>query len=414
MNNSKLLRILKVMQESELKDIEKFVQSGFYNKNETIIQLFMYLRKQYPDWKAEKLEKRKVWSKIGNKEPFNEVNFRKTMSNLVQLIEKYIVTHLTFSPAQHHNNLLQFYEKHYLTKDAADVLKEWENNLYLTEINNREFFLEKAEWAKNKMLHPMDDKQKQIAVIDFLKETDIAYIVTQLQWQTIKIANEGIVKSHHISPFWADTLANIEKNKDWLQIPAIYIYYHLYKMIQNEQETQYFEIVNTATEQYAQYLSREEWVYIGAFLRNYCIRQNLAGNLIFHQILFKLYQAQLKNGFIFSYNQLSALNFKNIVQAAIKCQEFEWANQFIVDYQGRLAEQERENLVLLCISLIAFAQKKYKIVLQKSNEIQRLTDIKLEIDVKMLRIKTYYELKEWEAMTSAVEALKMYLSRYST
>lgn len=43
MINSKLVRVLTVLSNDELKQLERFIKSPFYNENENIIQLFIYL-----------------------------------------------------------------------------------------------------------------------------------------------------------------------------------------------------------------------------------------------------------------------------------------------------------------------------------------------------------------------------------
>lgn len=413
MINSKLIRILTVLSSEELKQLERFIKSVFYNENEHIIQLFLYLRKQHPEWKEEKLERKKVWKKVYGDIPFNEVTCRKLMSNLVQLVEKFVIKGLPAAKQDDIADLYNFYIQRYLTKDAEDSMREWEQEQSLNMIQNADFYLKQIEIAKANMLQPNPsiNPKDQHRAKNFLHNSDIQYIITQLQWNAVLMNNSAILYFEYKSPFIPAILAQIEADAVWLEIPAIYIYYHLYKMMEKESEPHFYEKVNEATEKYAAYLSRDEWVYIASFLRNYCIRKVLGGEKLFIPKLHALYIHQLKTNLLFSYNQIVPANFRNIVINALACEQYEWATTFVHTYKENLPEEERDSLVAYCLASIHFAQKNYKNVLVCLNEITKLDNIFRELDVKVLKIKTFYELQEFEPMQSTLDSLKVHISR---
>lgn len=413
MTNSKLVRILSVLSNEELKQLERFVKSPFYNENENIIQLFIYLRKQSPEWNAEKLERKKVWKKIFGDLPFNEVSCRKLMSNLVQLVEKFAIKGLPTTKQKDISDLFNFYTQRYLTKDAEDCMQEWEQEQSLNVMQNADFYLQQIAIAKAKMLIHLNAKD-QTPPKFFLHTTDIQYIITQLQWQTVLMNNSAIFSFEYHSPFIPAILAQIEQNERWLEIPAIYIYYHLYKMMEQNSETYFYEKVNEASEKYAAYLSQDEWVYIASFLRNYCVRKVLSGDKAFNEKLHNLYIYQLKTGLLFNYNQLVPATFKNIVKVALACEKHEWATTFIHNYKQYLPEEDRNSLVAYCFANIYFAQKYYKKVLISLNEITKTDNIFRELDIKVLKIRTFYELQELEQMQAVLDSLKVHLSRQTT
>jgi len=416
MLNSKLIRILSVLSNDELKQLEWFVKSVFYNENEHLIQLYVYLRKQAPAWNSEKLDRKKVWKKVFPATPFNELACRKLMSNLVLIIERFIINELSASKQANISRLFQFYNQRYLTKDAESCLREWEEMQQLTPIRNADFYQKQQEIEYNRMFIPsasMGIKSHSV-VKEFIHTTDIQYIITQLQWQSVMLNNANVVSIEHHSPFITVILAQIEQDPKWLEIPAIYIYYHLYKMIEKPEESHFYDKLNEASQQYADYLSWTEWVYIASFLQNYCIRKSLAGETIFREKLHELYIQNLKKGLIFSYNRLKPNTFRNIVQTALECKKNEWALNFIKEYKDKLPEEEQESLVAYCTSLIYFEEKKFKEVLLHLNQAPKTADIFQELRVKVLRIKTFYELDDVDSMNAALDALKMHISRQET
>ncbi len=58
MNNSSLILLVKSMDKSQLKELNSFVRSPYFNTNKALTSLFEYIRKQHPEYAAEKLEKK--------------------------------------------------------------------------------------------------------------------------------------------------------------------------------------------------------------------------------------------------------------------------------------------------------------------------------------------------------------------
>src|SRR5688572_9394516 len=90
MNNSSLLLLLKKFDKQQLKDFNNFLKSPFFNTNKALVSLFEYIRKQSPEYKPDKLEKKYINKKIFGKTEYNDGFFRVLMSNLQTLAEEYL------------------------------------------------------------------------------------------------------------------------------------------------------------------------------------------------------------------------------------------------------------------------------------------------------------------------------------
>jgi hypothetical protein len=413
MINSKLIRILSIFSSEELKRLEWFVKSVFYNENENVIQLFLYLRKLSPTWNPEKLARNKVWKKAFPNTPFNEVYCRKVMSNLVLIMIKYITNELDFSAQSNISRLCNFYLSRYLTKDAESCMKEWEDEQKNCVIQNADFYLTQMELLRTKTLIPVPLMQlKSTSLItDLIEASDIHYMISQLQWQTLLRNNTHTYAFGHTSSVVDAILKRIEKENKWLAIPAIYIYYHLFKMVEQPEESHFYDKLNEAIQQYFAVLSSQEWVNILFTLQNYCIRKVIAGEDIFKEKLHLLYIDNLKTGLIFSYNQLKPETFKNIVRSALSFQKSQWAVNFVEEYKERLPDEQRENLLAYCFALISFEAKRFSEALAFLNETIKTPDIFQELQFKTLRIKCFYELQDFDSMNAGLDALRMQLAR---
>ena len=90
MLKSSLLDILRKFSAKELKEFGEYVRSPFFNKNESTIKLFDYLRKFAPDFSDKKLEKEYAYRKVFPGTPFNDGFMRTIMFNLATLCENYL------------------------------------------------------------------------------------------------------------------------------------------------------------------------------------------------------------------------------------------------------------------------------------------------------------------------------------
>src|SRR6187399_2721319 len=90
MVESSLILLLKKFDKQQLKDFNNFVKSPFFNTNNALVKLYEYIRKQYPDYSPEKLEKEKVYRKLFGKTEYNDGFIRVLMSNLQNLAEEYL------------------------------------------------------------------------------------------------------------------------------------------------------------------------------------------------------------------------------------------------------------------------------------------------------------------------------------
>ncbi len=417
MVNTKLIRILKAMQESELKQLDKFIASPFFNESKNLIQFFSYLRKLSPNWEEEKLKKEKIWKKIFPKEPFNDTRFRQNVSQLFQLVEKFITQHLSFTKEQYFQNRIIFYSKRYLEKDAKDTLKEWEAFEALKTEQSEQFYqtqtailFHKSLLYYNVMTH--SPSENEYFLPHFFAANETHFILSELKWACVLLSNYQRKPEfqYEASPFIPIILKQVAEKEELRAIPAIHIHYLIYKMLLNEDDESIYEILSEYMEKYPQFLTGDEWGHFAVFLRNYCIRKS-HNSAKFRDKLQILHDKQLKNGLIFSFNQLPAPIFRNMVDIAIKTKNTAWLKEIILIYNDRFLAEMRAYLANYAYARIAFSEDKWKETLHFLNKLEKSEDLFAEINVRILYVKTYYELKEWDIVNNLLETFKVYLYR---
>src|SRR5258706_11180056 len=90
MNRSNLIVLLKQLDAKEFREFGELVHSPFFNKNQSAITLYEYLKKLYPDFPESSIEKEGVYSKIFHKAEYNDGFMRTVLFNLSALAEEYL------------------------------------------------------------------------------------------------------------------------------------------------------------------------------------------------------------------------------------------------------------------------------------------------------------------------------------
>src|SRR5260221_9447026 len=90
MYKSNFITVLKNFDVREFREFGELVHSPFFNKNQSVIKLYDYLKKLYPDFKQETVEKEFVYTKIFHKAEYNDGFMRNIIFNLSALSEMYL------------------------------------------------------------------------------------------------------------------------------------------------------------------------------------------------------------------------------------------------------------------------------------------------------------------------------------
>lgn len=90
MHNSKIYYVLEHFDRIEQNRLRKYITSPYFNKNQTLVDLFELLVKHQNNGRNKTLEKEAIWPKLNLKDEFDDVRFRKLCSELLKLVEGYL------------------------------------------------------------------------------------------------------------------------------------------------------------------------------------------------------------------------------------------------------------------------------------------------------------------------------------
>ncbi|MBK8381372.1 MAG: hypothetical protein IPL16_05650 [Ignavibacteria bacterium] len=91
MTKSSLIEILRSFDKEELTKFEDFLNSPYHNKNRNTLRLFTVVKKYFPNFKSEELNKEIVWKKLFPDKDYNYGVMKNLIHELSKLCMKFIV-----------------------------------------------------------------------------------------------------------------------------------------------------------------------------------------------------------------------------------------------------------------------------------------------------------------------------------
>lgn len=412
MFKSKPIIILRALSPQELKEFEKFIQSPFFNKNETLTQLFLLLKKEYPEFSGAGVERERLFFKLYQSREFDESKLRYAFSDLSKLLEKYIMLkELEKNKIQQNRLLLEFYRTHDIEKYFSQVFDETEKYLESLKVKDSEYYFNRylIEESLYNYTSVKRDKSLDQTLQDVADNLDYYYISKKLKYLCEMFTRQNFLNSTYRTPLLEDLLKFI-KSQNLERFPAIGVYYTvLLTLIEEEKEENYFTLLQML-EKHGESFGKDELRDLYFLAQNYCTKRINKGDTHYLREYFKLSEKLLEKELIYENGYIIPSTFKNIVTVGLRLEEYEWVENFLYSYKEKLAPKYRENAFIYNLAWLHFFKGEYKKTLRLLNNVEYM-DVYYILDSKILLLKTYYELEEVDAFYSLIDSFYVYLRR---
>jgi len=407
MRNSKLYIILQTLSTKEKKKLKRFIQSPYFNENQFLIELFELLTVDI------ELDKKEIWNRIKPNASFNDVLFRRLCSDLFKLINDFIVIdQYKNSPVSKNNDLLVYFNDKNLDKHFWGIEKIQRQQMNKSAIRDADYYLNRL-----KLEEVVDEKKvksiqltKQVNLEQSDKMLDCFYLSRKLK-NYCNVLNYKNVLNLEINQFISDEIFSLVDEHEQLQeIPAISIYFKIACTLVYPEEEYYLDDLIKLLDQHGNAFPMLELRDMYIFAQNYCIKKINTGKQVYFEKLFRVYQVILKRGIIYNNGQLLPWDYKNIVSLGLRLKEFDFIEEFIDTQNKNLPVDFQSNAIIYNKANLHFYKKNYQQVIELLREV-KYQDLYYELDCRWLLLKTYFELDEWEAMSSLLESFRLYLIR---
>lgn len=413
MKNTKLIQVFDTFSPKEWNEFLDFLQSPYFNKNKKISRLFEYLYQAHKKPSKFSLESKQVFGQVYPERKFDQVYLNKQISMLYQLQKKYLMQ-IDFSNSGVNQELalLRQLEKRKLNNIFNLQKKTIEKKQLERKTKDSRWYFQ------NFILKSIEDthftslqlRRYDTALQEKIDNLDIYYLIEKLKGYCEMVNRSKIVEGTYEFNLISETLSFFENRKALSQIPILQIYLQIFRTLKNEEEEFHFEHLVASLEKYQNSFSQKEVIGMYRYAQNYCIRKINRGKTEYYRKLFKLFQTQLVDRINMPNDILAAADYKNIVTVGLKVKESEWVRQFIFDYKDALEPKLRENVFNYNLASFHYGVKDYATAIQLLSTV-RYTDVYYEISGKIILAKTYFALKEYDALYYFIDAFKLNLQR---
>lgn len=417
LKKSNLLVILSSFTSAEIKEFDDFIQSPFFNKNQSVIKLYSYLKKQYPYFEEKAVFKRTVYKSVFPETEYNDGFLRTLMFTMVSLAEEYLsLKEIKSRDAYFKINLLKAYNrknlwKHF-EKECRNALNEMDrikrrDFLYYYERfsieNERYYILQKKYINKTEKLHLNE------GIYNITYNLGSYYYITMLRLYlytlNIKELYNIELKSHELE----EAYTNIQPDK-FRDTPVITIFYDLANILLKEDALKFYYRAKKNFLKNLSVLHSDDSMEIFINLENFCKKMLRRGLTEFNHELFELYSLEIELGtYKLEPGGLSAVLFTSIVKSALSAGRSIWAEEFIFKHKKEINHDIRFDTVKFAEALLLFSQKKYEASLNSLMNIKH-TDLYNKFEIKTLYISVYYELNKFDEMEAVIDSFRHMLN----
>ncbi len=408
MVNSVLISTLKTFTTKEMREFSELVRSPYFNKNQSAIKLFEYLKRCYPGFDSKKLEKEIIYKAIFGKAEYSE-GFMKTITHiLTTLSEEYLkLVGLKKIPSYEYLLISKELNDRKLEKQLIKNLSEARREMETLKKSGEKMFyyynsllqnikLEHIEWSryKNKNFKEFDsvsisDSNNSLAHY-FFEDVLITYrsILARRQ-QTPVVFDERI--SENVISFLLNT------DNDFIKSTSLRL--HLYEvLLLKEKSDKYFYLLKDILFKEGEQFDQDKKFTLNTILQQFCLDRMTAGEKQFLQQRYELYKLALEKDFyrLKSHVYFDTLLFGNISMIAIRLKEYDWTEQFIEKYNKDLPEDSGEVVVAYSRGRLYMERGELDRALETVSKVKTFMNIPLKAALRNLMLMIYYELSYYD------------------
>jgi hypothetical protein len=225
------------------------------------------------------------------------------------------------------------------------------------------------------------------------------------------LAHQAVAKQQYNFGLLDALLLYIEKEPAILAHPSIALYYYYYQAVVEEDGEGYFQKYKTAFLESTDAFVEKELQDLYILAVNYCIKSINVGKNEYQLELFDFYNVGLQLRILLDENEiLSQFTFNNITKLALRLDKIDWTEDFIEKYKEFVEPQYHETYIHNAYSMLYFAQGKYEETMTRLQQVD-YKELFITIDAKVLLLKVYYQLEEYDVLESFINSFKVFLRR---
>ena len=421
MRETKLILLFQHFKREELKAFDKFIDSPYFNTNETRTKLWLLLKKYAPDFDAPQLANEKVFKKLFPKTVYNEKRLRQLRSNLLKLVEEFLaIERFKKDDFRFKKEVADAYlekgMKDNFEKKSKELQKSFEPLDFLPAPQLHQKLSLHHQAYFNELYVKGDNPPTDLAACTELLEQ---YYIQQKLFYSIEWLSSSKRYNLELPPIIETYLEQFNENSEKVYNKTIHsIFENAIKLfLQKETEKAhviFIKLKNQFVGVYEKVDSTSKNIIL-RLLINYCIHASNKRNNTSKDI-FELFRLGISDGAIFYKNLLTNISFINIVTTALKVNETEWVIDFIEKERHRLYEPQKEVYLVIANASIYFYQEKFESCLVLLSKMPTTDLTIMEVVRRSLKLKAAFECylqdENYKSIVYAdIESLSKFINR---
>ncbi len=411
MQNSRLIALLNTLNNKEIKEIKNFLASPFFNKREEVARLFDYLTENITLHQHIPSKESAFRFLAGKQASYDDQQTRLWMSFLLKAVEKYLVHSALFEDeVKTKTKLSEIYRVRKLPKHLEKNLRELEVLQTKQTFQNAEFYTDDFQiQLEQYRFTSANRRMSELNLQKMSDNLDIAYLSQKLRQSCLAISHQTVYKTEYQFGLLDEIINYIEEQK-LFDIPAVGVYYYVFKTLSQPDEGKYFKAFRATIAAHGKKFPKEELGDLYILSINFCIRRYNEGDRKFLKDEFELYREGLKQDLFLANNRLSRFTYRNVVTVGLVLEEFQWVENFITKFKSKLDKLYQESMYSFCLARLEYSRKNYKLALQLLQK-SPYKDLLLNLAAKTVMLKIFYELDEFDTLDAHLEAMRTFIRR---
>ncbi len=412
MYQSRLVEVFKILDKKDLRNLEKYVNSPFFNTRKDVIDLFSYLRKLHPFKKDKGLHREEIYTALFPNTVYDEKLLGYAFSFLFKNIKGYFAyQEMTGNPVNEQIQLCIALRKRGAKRIFESELNLAEKLLEQQQLRNSDYHYSKYLISQEQYGIHMGNIRDIEEILEQLSEKFAHFFISNhLRVSSAVLTAKKIQMSDTQTLLLEDIVKHVEEN-DYSHVPSISIYYHTFKTITEKDSAPYFYKLRELIKTNFDYFSNQEVRDFYVLTINYCIKQANNGQNEFLEILFDIYKEGLKNDVFLIYGEMTRFTYKNIVMTGVRLKEFNWVENFIFEYKDTIESKYRESTFNYNLAILYYSKPDFKKAMQLLQQAE-FHDLLLNLHARRMLLTIYYSEEEYDALQSHLDSFKNYIYRH--
>lgn len=420
MFKSQLIDLLRIFSPEEIRELQLFVASPFFNRGDFVKEtqaLLLYIA-TIDDFSEKRLDRSLASKAVFPQTQASDGKMNKVMSELYKLSKEFLYIRKCTDKGNEFRQLLaqaSIYRIRLLENRYTNAINKLET--YQKEVPYRDLDFFERQFLLDFELHTYgylhNRKKDDIHIQKALESLDLYYFSLKTELLNRYLLQQKIallditeeiteaIKESHLPERYADAY------------PVLCISYKIFRLLEKEQpDVSEFEELHGLLREHESEVQPELLKTYYTFIRNFCVLLVNGGQSEFLPMLFRLQKEHYERGYMHHYGgKISATAFLSLCNAALKLGENEWAKEFVHVHENRvLDDNESQDYYHLILANYHFHVGAFDTALDILPP--SFQDLDFHLFSRRLELKIYYEQNS-DLLPFKIDAFKMYLSRAS-